>query len=81
MLLISVVCSVVVNPKGIAGDTNGDGIADIADALMISRYDAGLITLDSTQISVSDVNSDGSADIADALMIARYDAGLIERLG
>ena len=74
-------CSVVVNPKGIAGDTNGDGIADIADALMISRYDAGLITLDSTQISVSDVNSDGSADIADALMIARYDAGLIERLG
>ena len=48
---------------------------------MISRYDAGLITLDSTQISVSDVNSDGSADIADALMIARYDAGLIERLG
>lgn len=73
-------CSVVVNPKGIAGDTNGDGIADIADALMISRYDAGLITLDSTQISVSDVNGDDSADIADALMIARYDAGLIDKL-
>lgn len=62
------------------GDTNGDGTVDIADALMISRYDAGLITLDSTQISVSDVNSDGSADIADALMIARYDSGLITDL-
>ena len=62
------------------GDTNGDGTADIADALMISRYDAGLITLDNTQIAVSDVNSDGSADIADALMIARYDAGLINGL-
>ena len=74
-------CIVVVYHEGMIGDTNGDGTADIADALMISRYDAGLITLDSTQISVSDVNSDGSADIADALMIARYDAGLIERLG
>ena len=64
----------------IKGDTNGDGTADIADALMISRYDAGLITLDTTQISVSDVNSDSSTDIADALMIARYDAGLIDKL-
>lgn len=63
-----------------SGDTNGDGTADIADALMISRYDAGLIALDSTQLSVSDVNHDGSVDIADALMIARFDAGLIESL-
>ena len=62
------------------GDTNGDETADIADALMIARYDAGLITLDSAQLSVSDVNDDGDADIADALMIARYDAGLIDKL-
>ena len=73
-------CTVVVCPDGIMGDTNGDGTADIADALMISRYDAGLITLDNTQISVSDVNNDGSVNIADALMIARYDAGLINSL-
>ena len=64
-------------PDMIYGDTNGDGSVDIADALMISRYDADLVTLDSTQLSVSDVNKDGSVDIADALMIARFDAGLI----
>lgn len=74
-------CTVVVRPEGIIGDTNGDGTADIADALMISRYDAGLITMNSTQIAVSDVNGDGNADIADALKIARFDAGLIEKLG
>ena len=73
-------CTVTVRPEGVLGDTNGDGTADIADALMVARYDAGLITLDSTQLSVSDVNNDGDADIADALMIARYDAGLIDSL-
>lgn len=64
----------------VSGDTNGDGVADIADSLMISRYDAGLITLDDAKVAVSDVNNDGSADIADALKIARFDAGLINSL-
>ena len=71
---------IVVANTGVLGDTNGDGIADIADSLMISRYDAGLITLDDAKVAVSDVNNDGSADIADALKIARFDAGLIDSL-
>ena len=62
------------------GDTNYDESTDIADALMIARYDAELIQLDETQILLSDVNKDDSVDIADALMIARYDAGLISSL-
>ena len=70
----------VVESEGIFGDTNGDESVDIADALMIARYDAGLIQLDGNQLSVSDVNKDDSVDIADALMIARYDAGLISSL-
>lgn len=64
----------------IKGDTNGDGSVDIADALMIARYDAGLVQLDETQLSISDVNKDGGVDIADALMVARFDAGLIQNL-
>ena len=64
----------------IKGDTNGDGSVDIADALMIARYDAGLVQLDETQLSISDVNKDGGVDIADALMVARFDAGLINSL-
>ena len=70
----------VVESEGIFGDTNSDESVDIADALMIARYDAGLIQLDELQLSVSDVNKDDSVDIADALMIARYDAGLISSL-
>ena len=62
------------------GGHDGDESVDIADALMIARYDAGLIQLDETHLSVSDVNKDDSGDIADALMIARYDAGLTDKL-
>ena len=65
---------------GILGDVNGDGSADIADALMISRYDAGLTDLNDSQLAVGDVNGDGEVNIADALMISRYDAGLITSL-
>lgn len=66
----------ILDNSGIFGDTNDDGIVDIADALLISRYDAGLVNLDSRQLAVSDVNNDGIVDIADALLISRYDAGL-----
>lgn len=60
------------------GDVNGDGITDIADALLVARYDVDLIELSADQIAAGDVNGDGVTDIADALMIARADAGLIE---
>ncbi len=73
-------CNVTVESWYMFGDTNGDESTDIADALMIARYDAGLIQLDKNQLSMSDVNKDSSVDIADALMIARYDAGLINNL-
>ena len=60
------------------GDVNFDGVVDIADALMISRYDAGLTQLDEKQLFAGDVNGDGEVDIADALMISRYEVGLID---
>ena len=65
---------------GIKGDANGDGIVDIADALMISRYDARLTELDSVTAAICDVNGDGATDVADALMISRFDAHLIDSL-
>ena len=64
--------------SGILGDVNGDGIVDIADALMISRYDAELTTLNKNQLALGDITGDGSVDIADALYIARLDAGLLD---
>lgn len=59
------------------GDVNGDGKVNIADALLISRYDAGLASLDAEQLAAGDVNKDNKVNIADALLISRYDAGLI----
>lgn len=62
---------------GVIGDVNFDGSVDIADALLISRYDAALTILSEEELAVADVNQDGAVDIADALMISRYDAKLI----
>ena len=64
----------------VQGDSNGDGVVDVADALLISRYDARLIILETEQLLVSDVNGDGTVDVADALLISRYDAGLVSEL-
>ena len=62
------------------GDVNGDGAVDAADAVLVQRYDAGMITLSDTQLRAADVNSDGTVDAADAVLIMRLDAGLIDRL-
>ena len=66
--------------SSLLGDTNGDNKVNIADALMIARYDAKLVTLTDGRLSVSDVTGDGKVNIADALKIARYDAKLIDSL-
>ncbi len=60
------------------GDVNKDGNINVADALIISRYDVGLTELDGSQLAVGDVNGDGSVTVADALIISRYDVGLID---
>lgn len=67
--------------SSLLGDVNGDGEIDAADAGLISRYDAGFVTLTSEQLKAGDVNKDGVVDAADAGLISRYDAGLIQKLG
>ena len=61
------------------GDINGDGEVDIADAILIMKYDAGLTVIDDTVNKAADVNQDGEIDIADAILIMKYDAGLIDK--
>lgn len=62
------------------GDLNGDGCVDAGDAVLISRYDAGLITLTAAQLEAGDLNNDGYVDAGDAVIISRYDAGLISNI-
>lgn len=71
---------VAVEPEYTKGDVTGEGDVNIADALLIARYDASLEVLDETQQKAGDVTGEGEVNIADALLIARYDAGLIDTL-
>lgn len=57
------------------GDVSGDFKVDVTDALLVLKYDAGLVRFDEWQKKYGDVTQDGEADIADALQILRYDAG------
>ncbi len=66
--------------EAVTGDVNGDGVVDAGDAVLVSRYDAGLVTLTSAQLKAGDVNGDGVVDAGDAVVISRYDAGFISKL-
>ena len=70
----------VVTPTVKLGDVNEDGVVDAGDAILVSRYDTGLVTLTSSQLKAGDVNGDGTVDAGDAVIISRFDAGLISSL-
>jgi len=73
------------------GDVNGDGIVNVADALLIAKYDAGLIAqfTDPGGIVILSQNADVTGtpkghrpdatgvDIIDALLVAQLDVGLV----
>jgi hypothetical protein len=61
------------------GDVNSDKVINIADALLIAQYSAGLNPAN-FNAAVADVNYDGKISILDALKIAQYSAGLIPTL-
>lgn len=62
------------------GDSNGDGIVDSKDAVMIKRYMAGY-TDQKIDLAASDVNADGIVDSKDAVKILKKLAGYDVVLG
>lgn len=60
------------------GDVDGNGKIDINDAIAVSMYSVGLITLTPTQLAAADVSKDGKVTIYDAAIIAQYVAGIIK---
>ncbi len=60
----------------IKGDTSGDGIINIVDALFIAQYTVGLRTFTAAQLAAGDVNGDGMVNIVDALFLAQATVGL-----
>jgi hypothetical protein len=62
-----------------AGDVNGDGDVDIADAVVIVNHVVGKPT-PSFVAEAADVNNDGDIDIADAVRIVNLVVGKISSL-
>lgn len=56
-------------PDVILGDVNGDGVLTIADATLIQKYLANIVSLDSKQLAAADVNQDGTIDVIDVTKI------------
>ncbi len=59
----------------VLGDANGDGAATPADALLITKYVKGTITLTADQLEMLDMNGDGVVDAADATIIMNIYSG------
>lgn len=59
------------------GDASGDGVVNIADAMLILRYTNEQITLGDRFVQCSDVNGDGVTNIGDAMLILRLANGMI----
>ena len=53
----------------VRGDVNGDGDLSNADAILVLRQIAELVTLDEAQRLAADVNGDGAVNLLDVLAI------------
>ncbi len=75
-----IACVLVTQAFGLCFDVNSDSVADMKDVLLLRKYLAGILTVDS-EISLMDVNADGSIDMKDVLLLRRYLAHLVDESG
>ena len=66
-----------VEPQIIVGDLNGDEKINTADAVVVLKYSAEMITLDDNQLTAGDCNRDEKVNTADAVLILKYAAEMI----
>ena len=76
VLSVAAVMAFAVGDGKNRGDVNGDGKVDSADAMLVKKYDAGLLSLSNDEIKRADLNGDGKIDSCDAVYILRIAAGL-----
>ena len=76
VLSVAAVMAFAVGDGRNRGDVNGDGKVDSADAMLVMKCDAGLLSLSNGEIKRADLNGDGKIDSCDAVYILRIAAGL-----
>lgn len=76
VLSVAAVMAFAVGDGKNRGDVNGDGKVDSADAMLVMKCDAGLLSLSNDEIKRADLNGDGKIDSCDAVYILRIAAGL-----
>ncbi|MCH5279032.1 MAG: S8 family serine peptidase [Christensenellaceae bacterium] len=64
---------------GLAGDVDGNGMVQVADAVLIARYALQLQDLDNP--AMGDVDGNGQVQVADAVLASRIALGLMEPSG
>lgn len=70
----------IIEGKILIGDVNFDGIITVADATMVQKSAAELITFSDKETVAGDCNGDGIVSVADATLIQKYAAEFTEDL-
>lgn len=65
----------------VVGDVNRDGEITIADATLLQKYVAHIVSFDNQQLYLADTDSDGNVTISDATEIQKYITRLPSALG
>lgn len=60
------------------GDVNSDGVVSVADATLVQRHAAEMITLTGDALAAADTSKDGYITVADATLIQQFAAEMID---
>lgn len=60
------------------GDVNGDGFITVADATLVQKHAAEMITLEGSALIAADTSKDGFITVADATLIQKFAAEMID---
>nr|WP_305119677.1 MULTISPECIES: leucine-rich repeat protein [unclassified Ruminococcus] len=71
------VYAVVVPNDVVLGDVTGDGKITIADAIMLQKHIANIVTISGDALIAADVDKSGSISIADAIMLQKHIANIV----
>jgi hypothetical protein len=75
------VIAAIVDAKYILGDLTGDGIINVADAMVLLQYVAKVQTsLTQTQLKAAELNGVAGVDVGDAMILLQYVAKVIPSL-